>query len=162
MTVSSGEQMNVFIFSLLAGIVCAIVFDWMRSCRKIFGCGKFALAFQDVVFSAVCVAAAAGVCFLYNKGRVRYYEILGLISGALFYTAVLSRIFMLCFCAVNTVIMKIFVRPVVKIILFIINKVAYIGNEILQVSAKIKSFLKKTAKKLSRRRKKLKKRIKML
>ena len=162
MTVSSGEQMNVFVFSLLAGIICGIVFDWMRSCRKIFGCGKFSLVFQDVLFSVVCAVMAAGVCFLYNKGRVRYYEILGILSGALIYAAVMSRLFMLCFCGINTAVVKIFIRPLVKTVYFVIKKILRIRNGILKLFGKFETFLRKTAKKLSNKRKNLKKRIKML
>ena len=39
MTVSSSQQMTVFLLSILAGIGCGIFFDFQRSIRRVYGSG---------------------------------------------------------------------------------------------------------------------------
>ena len=120
MEVSSGHQMRVFIICLLAGIICGIFFDVQRSIRKAVTAGSVRTLFEDLLFTVVCTGVIALAGFFFNKGQMRYYQILGVISGALFYSAFMSSLMMKFLKGLYCVTKKVFVIPTVKIAKFLI------------------------------------------
>lgn len=162
MEVSSISQLYVFMVSLGAGVLCGLFFDIQRSLRKKLHAGEWRTAFEDVIFILFCIGITLSVGYFFDDGAVRYYLILGSISGALFYAAFLSGIFMKICGKTLDLIVKLIIAPAKKIFksaLYPIKKIWILRK---RFSAKRRKIVKNIFSKLKRRTKKLKKRIKML
>ena len=162
MEVSSSHQMYVFALYVLLGLLCGAFFDVQRFLRKLHRAGSTRTQLEDILFAFVCVASMLGLGYFFNNGEIRYYQIMGSISGFLFYASVLSRIFMKTLNVLYSIIKKLIIRPIVKILylLFIpIRKILYFGKKI---TLKIKKLFLRTRRNIKKRKKRLKKRIKML
>lgn len=162
MEVSSLSQLYVFFISVGAGAVCGVFFDIQRTIRKHFYAGKWRTAFEDILFTLFCIWVILAVGYIFDEGAIRYYLILGSISGALFYAAFLSSFFMKLSGKLLNLILKAVVLPTKKLLKAAAYPVRKILNFRKRFSAKRKKVLKNIFSKLGRRIKKLKKRIKML
>ena len=162
MEVSSLSQLYVFSISLCSGMLCGMFFDIQRSLRKKLHAGEWRTALEDVIFTLFCIGITLSVGYFFDEGAVRYYLILGSISGALFYAAFLSGVFMKSCGKILDLIVKLIIVPVKKIFklsLYPIKKILVLRK---RFSAKRRKIIKNIFTKLKRRTKKLKKRIKML
>ncbi len=162
MEVSSLSQLYVFAISLGAGVLCGMFFDIQRSLRKKLHAGEWRTALEDVIFILFCIGITLSVGYFFDEGAVRYYLILGSISGALFYAAFLSGIFMKICGEILDLIVKLILVPAKKIFksaLYPIKKIWILRK---RFSSKRRKIVKNIFSKLKRRTKKLKKRIKML
>ena len=102
------------------------------------------------------------VGYLFDEGAIRYYLILGSISGTLFYAAFLSRPFMKICGKILDLTAKLIINPIKKIFKLALQPIKKILLLRRMFSAKRKKIIKNIFSKLQRRTKKLKKRIKML
>lgn len=161
MTVSSSQQMTVFIFSVLAGIGCGVFFDFQRSIRRVYGSGAVRTAFQDMLFTAVCAAAAVAVGFWKNLGQVRYFELLGASAGALMYCALLSRFVMRMFCALHRLFITVIIKPLSALVRLAIIPFRRGAALLKRLCAFLNRKIRLTAKKLAKRKRNIKKRINM-
>lgn len=162
MEISSTRQLYVFAISLIAGMLCGMFFDIQRSLRKKLHAGDWRTTLEDVIFTLFCVGVILSVGYIFDEGAIRYYLILGSISGALFYAAFLSPIFIKICGKILDLAGKLIVAPIKKIFksaLYPIKKILLLRR---MFSAKRKKIIKNILSKLQRRTKKLKKRIKML
>lgn len=162
MEVSSLSQLYVFMVSLGSGMLCGMFFDIQRSLRKKLHAGEWRTALEDVIFILFCIGITLSVGYFFDEGAIRYYLILGSISGALFYAAFLSGIFMKIYGKTLDLIVKLILVPAKKIFksaLCPIKKICLLRK---RFSAKKRKVVKNILSKLKSRRKKLKKRIKML
>ena len=98
MTVSTSQQLNVFLVCIVFGISSGVLFDFGRSLRKVYGGKNIATIVEDVIFSTFYIAALIVLCYHFDEGRIRYYHLLGAFFGMLFYALLLSRIFLKIFC----------------------------------------------------------------
>ena len=162
MEVSSSQQMHVFLLCLISGIACALFFDVQRSLRKISTAGKVRTAVEDIIFVIICTVIAIAVGFVFNKGQIRYYQIMGLVSGALFYAAFLSRIAMKALKKTYAAINKVIIVPVIAMVKIIILPFKKIYPVLKHVFSKIKIKIMHILRMLKCRKKLLKKRMKML
>lgn len=162
MEVSSSQQIYVFSLSVLLGILCAAFFDIQRFLRKLSLAGTARTMLEDILFAFVCVGVMLGFSYYFNNGEIRYYQIMGALSGALFYAAALSRIFMKVLFVLFKVIKNLLIRPLVKICLILLKPVkklvSLIEKYILRLRRKFLSFIRN----IKKRKKHLKKRMKML
>ena len=161
MTVSSSQQMTVFLFSILAGIGCGVFFDFQRSIRRIYGSGAVRTAFQDMLFTAVCAAAAVTVGFWKNLGQVRYFELLGAAAGALMYCALLSRFVIRMFCALHKLFVTVVIKPLAALVRLAIIPFRRGAALLKRLCAFLNRKTRLTAKKLAKRKRNIKKRINM-
>lgn len=162
MEVSSSHQLYVFFLCVGAGIGCGMFFDLQRSLRKLHFAGGLRTMVEDFVFVLVTLTAVISLGFFFNSGQMRYYQIMGSISGVLFYAAFLSRGVMKGLEILYGIIGKILVKPIGKIFKRVILVMKKIWRFIKKVFSKIKKYIKRLHKSMSKRRKVLKKRIKML
>ena len=162
MEISSSHQMYVFFLCFLCGLGCGAFFDFQRSIRKLVRAGKFRTAVEDIAFDVLCVSAAVFLGFYFNNGQMRYYQVLGAGSGALFYAAFLSRTVMLVLAKIYRFTARFIIIPFVKVV----KATAF---PIIKLFELIKKYIRKSKKTFSRilkgiksRKKHLKKRMKML
>lgn len=162
MEVSSSHQIYVFMLCVLSGMLCGVLFDLQRFVRRIHSAGRVRTAMEDIVFIILCSGIVLGFCFFFNDGEIRYYEIMGTVSGALFYVAALSRAFMWLLQFICRLFEKLIMKPLIRIcrILFVPIKKIY---GLLRIAAKkVGRILRRIKNNLQKRKKHFKKRIKML
>lgn len=111
------RQIHLFLISGLYGIVLGAWYEFFRTLRKNFVHKNRMVHLEDVIF---CFTAAIGLFVLfqiYNQGMVRFYCLLGLECGAVFYFLILSEMTGKLFSVIVKIISKI-VKVIGKIILF--------------------------------------------
>lgn len=111
------RQIHLFLISGLYGIVLGAWYEFFRTLRKNFVHKNRMVHLEDVIF---CFTAAIGLFALfqiYNQGMVRFYCLLGLECGAVFYFLILSEMTGKLFSVIVKIISKI-VKVIGKIILF--------------------------------------------
>ncbi len=162
MQVSSSHQMYVFLLCVALGIGCGVFFDFQRSIRKIFFAGVLRTTLEDILFAFICIGAVLALGFFFNNGQIRYYQILGSISGALFYAAFLTRGVTKLFSVFYSVTGKIIVRPIIKICALAVVPLRYLLAFAKRLQKEFKGANVKALRALQSSRKMLKKRIKML
>ena len=162
MLVSSSHQIYVFLLFIILGIVCGALFDVQRFLRRKSFAGDVRTTVEDIIFTALFVGIMLGASFITNSGEIRYYEIMGAISGILFYAAFLSRIFLKILGFVFETIEKLFVKPLVKTVFLFIAPIKKTALRIRKRFVKLKRRLKSIKKGAKKRKKIIKKRVKML
>lgn len=111
------KQISLFVISGLYGILLGLWYEFFRTLRKVFVHKNRMVHLEDVIF---CFTAAIGLFALfqiYNQGMIRFYCLLGLECGAVFYFLVLSEVTGRFFSIFIKIISKI-IKIVGKIILF--------------------------------------------
>ena len=162
MEISSKSQLYVFAISLAAGMLCGIFFDIQRSLRRKLHAGEWRTLLEDIIFTFFCIGIILSVGYIFDEGAIRYYLVLGSISGALFYAAFLSQLFMKICGKILDLTVKLIITPIKKIFksaLYPIKKILLLRR---MFSEKRRKIIKNILSKLQRRTKKLKKRVKML
>lgn len=162
MEVSSSHQIYVFVLYVLLGIACGAFFDVQRFLRKLYTAGQTRTQLEDILFAVVCVGAALGLSYFFNNGELRYYQIMGSISGVLFYAAALSRIFMKILNVLFMLLKKIIIRPVIKIFCLLLVPIRKIFRLCRRIFTKIRKKFSGLGRNIKKQKKRLKKRIKML
>ena len=162
MEVSSSQQVNIFLLCVLSGWMCGAFYDLQRFLRKKTNPGRVRVFIEDCIFCVFCISVVIGTGFVFNNGELRYYQLMGAVSGILFYAAVLSKLFMKIFDVFFVLIEKIIVKPIKKIIALILIPLKGIAVRIKKLNAKKKLFVKRLSRHRKKRRNKLKKRMKML
>lgn len=162
MEVSSSHQIYVFVLYVISGVLCGAFFDVQRFLRKLYKAGQTRTQLEDILFAVVCVGAMLTLSYFFNNGEIRYYQIMGSISGALFYAAALSRIFMKILNVLFVLIKKLIIRPIIKICLVLFIPIRKIFRFCRKICLKIKKRLFIIVRNIKKRKKRLKKRIKML
>ncbi len=162
MRVSSAHQIYVFSLFIVLGMVCGALFDVQRFVRRKCGAGNIRTTVEDTVFTIAFTGTMLGASFILNNGEIRYYEIMGAISGVLFYAAFLSRFFLKSLGVFFGILNKILIRPLVKITEILMFPVKKTALKFKRQFTRVGRRLKNLKKALKNRRKIIKKRVKML
>lgn len=162
MLVSSKHQIYVFTLFILLGIVCGALFDIGRFLRRKRFAGSVRTTIEDIVFTVLFVGIMLGASFRVNSGEIRYYEIMGAVSGILFYAAFLSRVFMKILAFIFVTVEKILLKPIVKTALFFIAPIKKTALKTRKYFMRLKRKFKSIKKGAKKRKKIIKKRVKML
>lgn len=162
MRVSSAHQIYVFSLFIVLGMVCGALFDVQRFARRKCGAGSIRTTLEDTVFTIAFTGAMLGAGFVLNNGEIRYYEVMGAISGLLFYAAFLSRFFLKILDVFFGILKKILIRPLVKIAGLFMLPVKKTALKLKRQFTRMGRRIKNVKKTLKNRRKIIKKRVKML
>ncbi len=162
MNVSSSHQIYVFSLFVVLGMVCGALFDVQRFLRKKSFAGNVRTTIEDTVFATAFIVIMLGASFALNNGEIRYYEVMGAVSGILFYAAFLSRIFLKILTLIFEVVEKLLVRPLVRTVLFLLSPIKKAALKIKRHFTKLQRRFKSVKKGAKKRRKIIKKRVKML
>ena len=141
---------------------CGIFFDVQRSIRRVLSAGKIRTLLEDFFFGIVCTAGAIATGFLFNRGQMRYYQVMGLVSGVLFYAAFLSPFMMKFLTVMYSLLRKYVIKPATVIIRFIFLPFCKICLFLKKKYGRIKVNILKITRVLKLKRKTTKKRMKML
>ena len=110
------QLQSLFIF-ILSGIIIGIFFDIFRILRKTFKTADFITYLEDILFWIVTGIFLIWLIFVFEKGEIRNYTIIGLGIGIIFYLLYISKHFIKINVKILTFV-KNWVYRVLKIILY--------------------------------------------
>ena len=128
------KQIHLFFISGLYGILLGLWYEFFRTLRKNFVHKNKMVHLEDVIF---CFTAAIGLFILfqvYNQGMVRFYCLVGLECGAVFYFLVLSEVIGKLF--------SVFIKIISKIVKITGGIILFPGKVIVKNTGKITGIFK--------------------
>ncbi|MBE6013546.1 spore cortex biosynthesis protein YabQ [Anaeropeptidivorans aminofermentans] len=138
MILSIGFQLRLFLLMIITGFVIGFVYDILRIIRRIIKHGKFIANIQDIIYWVIVTIFVFYIIFTYNNGEIRFYSILGVFLGMIFYFLLVSPLVLKIAMTVIDFLAKV-IKTAVKIILFPLKVIV----KILKIPAKhILSFAK--------------------
>ena len=91
MEISSVNQARVFLWMIVCGGVCTFVFDIFRGVRRYKRPQSSVILVQDLALWFIEICLVYAVAFKLNYARVRAYEIVALVIGAVLYFVIFSN-----------------------------------------------------------------------
>ncbi len=93
------DQGDVFLISMLYGVILSLVYDVVRSFRRTVAHTNFSIAVEDFLYWMFWMCMIISMIYTYNNGELRSYVILGLLLGSGLYFLMLTRlmVFLLTF-----------------------------------------------------------------
>lgn len=85
------DQGRVVLMMIATGFLAGFLFDFFSLFKS--GKGRTAGAIIDIVVFLLTGVFSAAVLAYFNKGQVRYYDVLGLICGGIIYGLLPHRLF---------------------------------------------------------------------
>ena len=137
------EQVYIFIWSILTGVILGILFDVFRGFRWE-GIRDIWVYIQDIIFWIISAIVIIVSAFLINEGELRGYMLIGYLLGAGFYMLLFSCYILAIFKFINKEIRKFF------------NFLGKVLNQIKNKIFKVLENNKENQKKYSKNVKKLK------
>ena len=110
------REVFVFLIMVACGGGISVLFDLFRAFRIEIKPPAWAVAVSDVLFCAVSMFFIVACVWNFNSGIFRFYEIIGLILGGVFYFSLLSKWILKLFLFIIKNILK-FVKLILKILL---------------------------------------------
>ncbi len=104
------SQGQVFILFLILGLCIGVFFDFFRALRKTFKTSDFITYIEDIIFMLVVGILLVNSLILLNHGQIRFFIIIALLFGIMFYSLTISKI---CF-----IIFQIWMKFCKKILFF--------------------------------------------
>lgn len=132
------KQIHLFFISGLYGILLGLWYEFFRTLRKNFVHKNKMVHLEDVIF---CFTAAIGLFILfqvYNQGMVRFYCLVGLECGAVFYFLVLSEVIGKLF--------SVFIKIISKIVKITGGIILFPGKVIVKNTGKMLKNMRRTVK----------------
>jgi spore cortex biosynthesis protein YabQ len=87
------NQVYVFFWSILVGVVLALIFDFFRISRRKGTTKNFVVYIQDVLYWIIVAIIIIISAFVTNDGELRGYMFIGYAIGAIFYLILFSKLF---------------------------------------------------------------------
>lgn len=103
------HEVYVLLGMVICGAALGALFDLKRGINKSIKPPDFIVGAGDFIFWIIAAAAAAWCAWRLNNGIARFYELAGLIGGAVLYFLMLSRFVLRFFELISEGILKIIV-----------------------------------------------------
>lgn len=91
MNVTFGANIGYFLWSLLAGLVLAVLYDVLRLMRRIVKAPDAVVTIEDILFLIISGGVIVAVAYAVNNGIFRIYSLLSTGLGFVMYRAVVGR-----------------------------------------------------------------------
>ncbi len=88
------EQVYVFFWSIVIGIILALIFDFFRLMRRKGNTRNWVVYIQDIIYWFIVAIIIIASAFVTNDGELRGYMFVGYILGAIFYLMLFSKMFL--------------------------------------------------------------------
>ena len=154
------EQLTIFIYFIITGMILGIIFDIFRILRKSFKTSDIITNIEDIIFGITTGIILLVSIFLFNNGELRLFIFIGIIFGIIMYMLLISKYFI----KLNVTIIKfikkliiLFTKPFI-ILLKLIKRIFL--RPISFICINLKLLLKKILKKFNKTTKINKKSIK--
>lgn len=81
------EQLVIFIESIGFGVLIAISYGIVNIIVSLFLSGRRKTVVSDILFSLICAFAVFSFILAFNLGKLRFYMVIGTVTGLVAYTA---------------------------------------------------------------------------
>ncbi len=88
---SISNQVNIFLWSILGGMLISFAYDIFRVKRRIIKTNNIITHIEDLLYWSISAAIMFAIVYIGNDGEIRGYIFLGIIIGAVLYILLLSR-----------------------------------------------------------------------
>lgn len=143
MPISIGSQANIFLWSIVGGMLIGLVYDAFRIKRKAIKTGGFWVFVEDLAYWIIAALIMFCVVYYSNDGEVRGYIFIATIIGVVLYALLLSRIIMKSSMFI--------IGLICKIIKIVYNVLTYPIRVIIRIIAVPVGFIIKLSKKALKR-----------
>lgn len=127
---------NLFLlYSLLMGIFITFIYDIFRVWRRVCAHGSFLISLEDILFWIFCAISVFYLMHTQSNGTLRWFAILGALTGMLLYKKTLSNVFV-----------NLMSRGLKAVLDFLSKIVKFIGKPFRFLAGKGKKAGKKMAK----------------
>jgi spore cortex biosynthesis protein YabQ len=116
MTDSINTQAYVFLCSVAAGMVIALVYDILRIIRRTVKTGSLLTGVQDLIYWLIAALIMFLSAYYSNSGQLRAYLFVGMFIGVVLYALLLSKSIMRCSQFVIKIIVSFF-----KTLVFVVS-----------------------------------------
>lgn len=124
---------NLFLlYSLVMGIFITFVYDIFRILRRVFAHNRFFISAEDILFWIFCAISVFYLMHTQSNGTLRWFAILGALTGMFLYKKTVSPFF-------------------VKWVSFVLGKLVAFLRKILAIMGKPFRFLAKKSKKAGKK-----------
>lgn len=87
------EQLTIFIYFIITGMVLGVIFDVFRILRKSFKTSDIVTNIEDIIFGITTGIILLVSIFLFNNGELRLFIFIGIIFGIIMYMLLISKYF---------------------------------------------------------------------
>ena len=116
------SQLYSFLIYLISGIIIGIFFDIFRILRRSFHTPDIITYIEDILFWLFTGLFLILVLFKCSDGQLRFYNIIGLLTGVVIYILTVSKYFI----KINVIIITFIKNIVYKIISFILYPIKFV------------------------------------
>lgn len=85
------NQVYVFFWSIVIGVILALIFDFFRISRRKGNVKNWIVYLQDVIYWCLVAIIIIASAFITNDGELRGYMFIGYAIGAIFYLILFSK-----------------------------------------------------------------------
>ncbi|CAB1254674.1 spore cortex biosynthesis protein YabQ [Clostridium sp. MT-14] len=125
MIISIGDQVRIILFSIMAGIITGVLFDFYRLIRGLSGLNKIIMFIEDTLFW-LFTAVIVFVFLMYtNYAYLRMYVYILLAVGIYLYLKIFSRIFIGFYEKLFRILGRVF-RVILNTLVYFFQYVIYI------------------------------------
>lgn len=93
MEVSTAQEWQFFLWSLLAGGLLAVIYDFLRISRKMVPTKDFIVNIEDILFCILAALVLFATAFLKNDGKIRWQGFIGALTGFVTYRLTIRNFF---------------------------------------------------------------------
>ncbi len=86
------DQVQIFWYSFTLGLILGVIYDIFRIFRLVFNSKKWGIFFQDMLYFIIISLITFFFIIIFNKGKIRYYILIGQFIGWGIYYISLGRI----------------------------------------------------------------------
>lgn len=97
MILEVNAQLQLFLSTVLIGVVVGFFFDMFKIFRHTFPHKNIFVQIEDLLFWIVVTVFVFQFMFLNNCGEIPFFSILGIVLGAILYFSLLSEYFLMIF-----------------------------------------------------------------
>jgi len=132
-------EVRTFFYSVMCGMLTGLIYDFFRIKRKTIKTGTLFIYLEDLVYWFIVAAVVFALIFYSNDGEIRGYIFIGIITGAVLYALLFSKVIV----NVSVKLLNLLGRAI-KFIFFIVLYPFRIVIRLLSYPAKlISGFIKK-------------------
>lgn len=129
---SISTQAHIFLYSVLSGMVIALIYDVFRIKRRVIKTGVLFVYIEDLLFWIMVAIFVFILVYYFNDGELRGYIFTGIITGVIIYMLLFSKIIIRSFVAILNLIYK-----VIKFVLFVLTYPIRLISKIVMIPVKL-------------------------
>ncbi len=129
MTVKFGADISYFLWSLGAGFIFAVFYDFVRALRKVLKTPDIIINIIDIVLLLMCGFVMVQIAYYINNGEFRIYSVICICFAFLLYRLIMGNLL--------TYIFEKFIKTIFKGIGKMIKALIFPVSKILKMTKKI-------------------------